>query len=144
MTNHELRNIINQIRKQEKVKLGEIAARAGKDRSNLSSLINLKTTKEVTKTMEDDLRMAFPDYFKTDNKNHGGPHKTILAGTEEQLFQKMQMDIGKLKASIDVIFSTLAEVKNRVTGESVGKIIEDLRDTTNRVADRLQEEEKRR
>lgn len=71
MTNRELQNIVERIKKNEKTDLTEIAASVGKDRSYLSKLINSEDEKEITKALLRNFKEAYPSYFAEDNKNNG-------------------------------------------------------------------------
>jgi transcriptional regulator with XRE-family HTH domain len=70
MTNRELQNIIEEIKKKGNVTLQEIAISIGKDRSYLSKLINSEPEKNITKALLRDFREIYPAYFPEDNKNN--------------------------------------------------------------------------
>jgi hypothetical protein len=77
MTNRELLNIIEKIKKNGNVTLQDIAISIGKDRSYLSKLINSEEEKVITKALLRDFREVYPAYFPESHKsntaiNHNG------------------------------------------------------------------------
>lgn len=78
MTNQELKRIINEIEKKERLTLGEIAEKAHVDRSNLSTFINLNETKPVSKKMYSRFQLAFATYFNVSNKPNTDQANTYI------------------------------------------------------------------
>jgi transcriptional regulator with XRE-family HTH domain len=73
MDNIQLRYIIKEIQQKEGVGLAEIAAKAGLDRSYLSSFIHSKVKKLVTEKLLGKLGKAFPIYFNGEQQNTTEP-----------------------------------------------------------------------
>jgi hypothetical protein len=70
MNNRELLNIIEEMGLNGGPKIGEIAAKAGLNRSHLSTFINLRQEKQVSPAMLRKLIKAYPKHFPETNKNN--------------------------------------------------------------------------
>ncbi len=76
MTNHELKNIIEEIEVKEEMTFQDIAARVVLDRSNLSTFLNKKEAKPVTPKMLNKIKKHFPSYFKAELEKQQIQHFT--------------------------------------------------------------------
>lgn len=82
MTNRQLLNIIEEMGKNGGPKIGEIAAKAGLNRSHLSTFINLEEEKQVTNAMLRKLKKAYPKQFPETNKSNDGAANVL--GVDKQ------------------------------------------------------------
>lgn len=121
MTNRELLNIIEQIKRGENTDLTEIARSIGRNRSSLSKFINDEEERPVTKSLLRDFMNVYPTYFNGGNKSNTTempPGNTLLTGptsvTLQDYINKQEERINELRRDKEVLYgivnSTLMKI----------------------------------
>jgi hypothetical protein len=82
MTNHSLRQIVEEILRKEAISLVAFAKKADVGRSNLQFKLNAKQQMDISDTTVNKIRKAFPRYFaetSQKNNNEQSAHHTVSA-----------------------------------------------------------------
>lgn len=147
MTNHDLRNIINEIETTQGLNISQIAKKADVNRSNLSKIINMDEEKDIGKRLLSKLKTGFPGFFKETNKNNTtenyilpmGEVKITLADyirmiedynkyLQESVLSNLKLAVGymgkldtQFEASRDVALKSLARLEKKPEGLLTGE-----------------------
>lgn len=126
MTNHSLRDIIDEIKIKERLKFGQIASKARANRGYLSTIINAKEPMGVTSQLHRKLYKAFPSYFtnpdehvKTDKSDK--TEKTEISKPDDYYREKyislLEQENKNKEKIIEISLNSLAEGQNVVQAQ---------------------------
>lgn len=116
MNSRELKNIIEQIQKAEGIKIAQIAALSGVNRSYLSTLINSEVAKDIEDAFVGKISKHFSEYFHNKQKpTDKNKIDQILANLDELRGYTIAILTGQ-SAGHEVIMGSLERMEEKPEG----------------------------